>query len=184
MLVEQPDVRSAGAQPHRGREDDVQVEVVRPTGQQSVEARHYLLRRQEPVARRGQLAHATADALDARRAWACANVGVARVLTIVASNPVAEERHRFLRYPTAASLLGVDGQLQTLHQAFDRRPHLCRRRFAEHCEVIRVVDDFRLEASGVTQHLPAQNEATHVDVAECWRSRENAFFCTGIERFH
>ena len=39
------------------------------------------------------------------------------------------------------------------------------------CTVVCVVDDFRLEAPGVAQHLPAQDEATHVDVAEQRRNR-------------
>ena len=61
-----------------GRADLSQDEVVRPTGQQPVEASHYDSRRQERVARRGQLAHTTADALDAFPARMCAYVGGTR----------------------------------------------------------------------------------------------------------
>ena len=74
------------AQPPRGvpvdgairRADLPKGEVVRPTGQHPVETPYHLLRRQQPVSRRGQLAHATADALDTGRARARADVGGAR----------------------------------------------------------------------------------------------------------
>ena len=85
-----------------GRANLAQGEVVRPAGQQPVEATHHDLGFQKPVTRRGQLTHATANALDARRARAGADVGLSRVPAIVAANPVAEECQRLPRHPAAA----------------------------------------------------------------------------------
>ena len=112
-----------------------------------------------------------ADALDACRTGARADAGLAGPWAVVASDPVAEELDRLLRQPAATGLLGVDRQAQTFHQRLDRRQHLCRRRFAEYADVVRLVDDLRLEAPGVAQRLPAQEEATHVDIAQQRRDR-------------
>ncbi len=62
--------------------------------------------------------------------------------------------------------IGIDRQFQPFYQAFDSRQHVGWRRFAEHHKVVGVVDDFRFEAPGIAQHLPAQYEATHVDIGK------------------
>ena len=66
-----------------GRADLSQDEVVRPAGQQPVQAFHHDPRRQAHVSRRRQLAHTTADALDARPTRTGADVEALGILAVV-----------------------------------------------------------------------------------------------------
>ena len=81
VLAAQPLAQPPGRVPvdrRVGRADLPQGEVVRPAGQPPVQARHHNPRRQEPVARRRQRAHSTANALDAFPTRTGADVGGAR----------------------------------------------------------------------------------------------------------
>ena len=64
------------------RPDLPQDEIVRPAGQQPVQAHHDIARRQESVTPRRRLTHPPADALDARRARAGADVGGVRLFFV------------------------------------------------------------------------------------------------------
>lgn len=91
-----------------GRADLSQAEVVRPTGHCPVHAFHYLLWRPEAVLVRRHFADLAADALDARLAWASADIGFSPIRAVSASNPVTEELKRFPRTPQASGLAFVD----------------------------------------------------------------------------
>ena len=149
-----------------GRLDLAQDEVVRPSEHESVEPSDHNLLVQKPVAGLRQRANLAADAANARLAGPGADVAPLSVRAVVASNPVAEKVERLLRHPAASGLLGIDRQFQPVHQALERHQHVRRGRFAEHHDIIGIVDDLSLEALGMAQRLPAQYKPAHVDVTE------------------
>ena len=148
------------------RLDLAQDEVVPPSEHQSIQACHHDVFFQRPVSAPCQLADLAADAADARRAWARADICTSGVPAVVASNAVAEELERVLGHSAASGFPGIDRQFQPPHQTLDHRQHVRWRRSAEHHEVIGIIDDLRLETPGIAQHLPAQYKATHVDVGQ------------------
>ena len=91
--------------------------------------------------------------------------------SIIASDAVSEELERLLRAPQASGFPFVDRKLQTVHEPLDHRQRFRRRGLAEHAQVVGVVHDLRPEAPGMTQRLPAQYEAPHVEVAGQRRDR-------------
>ena len=95
--------------------------------------------------------------------------------SIIASDTVSEELERFLRAPQASGFPFVDRELQTRHEPLDCRQHFRRRGLAEHAQVVGIVHDFRTEAPGMAQRLPAQYQAPHVEVAgqRIWESYDS-----------
>ena len=119
-----------------GRADLSQAEVVRPSGHCPVQAFHHLLSGPQSVLIRRHFADLTADAVNARLAWASTDIGFSPIRAVGASNPVAEELKRFLRTPQASGLAFVDRKPQTFHELLNHRQHVRRRGLAEHTEVI------------------------------------------------
>lgn len=79
---------------------------------------------------------------------------------------VAQEIERFPRQPAKPRLLRVDRQPQPLHHALHRRHSLLGRAVTTDYEVVGVIDNRRPEPPFMAQHLPTQDETSHVEVAQ------------------